>query len=118
MAYATTAQLATYLNVAEGDLTVGDRELERASELLDEVIVTSYDTDDSDVEDALADATCAQVEFWLEVGEEHDISGQRGSISVGGQGGLEIDSLPQTLAIRARRALARENLLVRSVQAS
>lgn len=115
MAYATTAELATYLNVAEGDLTVGDRELERASELLDDVIVATYTTDDSDVETALQDATCAQVEYWIELGEEHDISGQRGAIEVKG---LSISQLPGTLAPRAKRHLASQNLLSRAVESA
>lgn len=115
--HATATQLATYLGVDEQDLTVGARELTRATEVIDEHIVAPYDTEDPDVLSALADATCAQVEFWLEVGEEHDIGGQRGQVSIGGQGGLSISKLPNTLALRARRALSRENLLTRSVQA-
>jgi hypothetical protein len=113
VSYSTTAQLASWLEVDEGDLTVGDRVLARASELIDEVVVAPYDPDDEDVIEALADATCAQVEFWLEAGEEHDIGGQRGDIAVEG---LRIGRLPNTLAPRARRALALQNLLTRSIQ--
>lgn len=113
MSYATTTQLATWLGIDEEDLAAdADRLLERASELIDEEVVAPYDDEDTDVLEALADATCAQVEFWNEVGEEHDTTGQRGSISVEG---LSIARLPGTLAPRARRALARENLLSRSV---
>lgn len=115
MAHATTAQLAAWLAVEEGDLP-GDAErlLDRASETIDETVVAPYDDDDSDILDVLADATCAQVEFWIEVGEEHDVTGQRGEIDIEG---LHIRQLPGTLAPRARRALARGNLLSRSVMA-
>lgn len=114
MAYATKAELASYLNVNEADLPDdAERLLDRASELIDETVVAVYDTDDEDVQAALRDATAAQVEFWIEVGEEHDITGQRGEIEVEG---LRIRKLPGTLAARARRALARENLLSRSVR--
>lgn len=113
MAYATTAQLAAWLDVSEDDLPEGSaRMLERASEVIDEVVVAPYPTGDDDVVAALADAACAQVEFWFEVGEEHDVAGQRGSISVEG---MSISKLPGTLAPRARRALASQNLLTRSV---
>lgn len=115
MAHATTTQLAAWLGVVEGDL-VSDaaRLLDRATEVIDEAVVAPYDDTDSDVLEALADATCAQVEFWLEIGEEHDISGQRGEIETEG---LRIRRLPGTLAPRARRALTGQNLLSRSVMA-
>jgi hypothetical protein len=112
VSHATTGQLATWLDDDAPD--GAEHLLDRATELIDEHIVSTYDIDDDDVKAALADATCAQVEFWLEVGEEHDVSGQRGQISVAG---LQISKLPPTLALRARRALTRENLLSRSVQA-
>ena len=115
MAHATTAQLATWLGVDEGELVAdASRLLDRATEVVDDAVVSPYDDTDSDTLDALADATCAQVEFWLEVGEEHDISGQRGEIETEG---LRIARLPGTLAPRARRALSKGNLLSRSVMA-
>lgn len=115
MAHATTTQLADWLGVDEVDLPAdADRLLDRATETIDEAVVTPYDAEDADVLAALADATCAQVEFWFEVGEEHDITGQRGEIETEG---LRIRNLPGTLAPRARRALAGENLLSRSVMA-
>lgn len=116
MAYATTAQLAAYTGIAEGSLpSNADLMLDRASELLDDVIVATYTTTDSDVQDALQDAACAQVEFWLEVGEEHDITGQRGEVEIER---MRIARLPGTLAPRARRHLASENLLSRAVEAT
>lgn len=78
MAHATEADLTAWL---EGSgLAVpadAERQLERASLLVDRATVAAvYDTDeagtatDQDVLDALSDATCAQVEWWIETGDE------------------------------------------------
>lgn len=112
-AYATEAELTAFVGSAVSD---GARLLERASELVDSHVVATYDVDsstdlptDTDVAAALRDATCAQVEFWVEVGEDHDISGMAGrDVSIGR---LSIDKLPDELAPRARRFLANAGLL-------
>lgn len=112
-AYATEAQLTVWLPAGT---TVDDAErlLVRASELLDSMVIGGYsiadDTGlptDTDVATALRDACCAQVEFWLEVGEEHDVVGLAGSVAVGQ---LRVDRLPNTLAPRARRILGNAGL--------
>lgn len=85
VAYATEAELTAYL--PDGTVvTDADRLLARASELIDGTVTSSFavdaDTDlptDPDVAAALRDATCAQVEQWLEVGEENDIDGLAGT---------------------------------------
>ena len=76
---------------AEADL---DFLLVRASEIIDEATLyrsarayeDEVELDDEDVtvvRVALAKAACEQVEFWLEVGPEHDIAGLRGSLVAG-----------------------------------
>lgn len=50
----------------------------------------------------LSRAVCAQVEFWLEFGEESDVVGLKGSLA---SGKLNISQLPPRLAPRARQAL-------------
>lgn len=67
------------------------RLLARASELVDGAVRQPYTTDDdglatdADIAAALRDATCAQVEQWIEVGEENAIDGLAGTPrSVGG----------------------------------
>lgn len=110
VAYATEAELAAFLS--DGTTVVdASRLLARASELLDERITAPFDVDadtalptDTTVASALSGACCAQVEFWLEVGEEHDVSGlaNRGAAV----GHLRLDSLPPELAPRARRILS------------
>lgn len=112
--YATPAQLETYL---PPNLTMPEdaqRLLERASDRVDDFVLAGFGLDpitqlprDEKVAWALADATCAQVEFWLEVGEEHDVDGIRGDISVPG---VAYPS-PPTLAPRARSVLTRASLM-------
>jgi hypothetical protein len=89
-AYATAADLAEWLGTeAPAD---AERLLRRASELLDATVYGAYAVDsltglpaDPDAAAALRDAACAQVEFWVEVGEAHDIDGgARSQVSIGG----------------------------------
>ena len=89
-AYATTADLAAWLGTDAPEDS--ERLLRRASELLDATVYGAYAVDsatglpaDPDAAAALRDAACAQVEFWVEVGEAHDLDGGAGSqVSVGG----------------------------------
>lgn len=57
---------------------------------------------------ALSKATCAQVEFWLEFGEEHDIIGLAGSAEAGR---VILSRLPARLATRAADILHDVGLL-------
>lgn len=116
-AFATTADLEAFLGV---DYTVpadADRIIQRASELVAHRTIglaTAYwhtptleDPHDQYTE-GLRDATCAQVEFWLEVGEEHDIVGLTGSVN---SGKFSLSHLPQRLGPRARAFLIDAGLL-------
>src|SRR5690606_25303032 len=79
MAYATESDLADYLGVSLADLPPdADRLLKRASEDID------YWTLGRAMQcEATKLAACAQVEMWLEVGEETDIRGALASFSIG-----------------------------------
>lgn len=87
--YATSADYQTYSG--QTPPTDIDRQLARASELLDaEVLMCAwYDTDtagmptDTTVAAAFSQAACAQVEFWADVGEDVDTSGPVQSVSIG-----------------------------------
>ncbi len=115
VAYATEDDLAGYVAAAAG-LEDASRLLTRASELLDDKVRASFEVDDdtnlpthTGVAAALRDATCAQVEFWLEVGEEHDVEGLAGrQVSIQG---LSLAALPPELAPRAQRILRTAGLL-------
>ena len=118
VAYATEDDLAGYVAAAAG-LDDASRLLTRASELLDDKVLMPFSIDDdtqlptdTDIATALRDATCAQVEFWLEVGEEHDIEGLANrQVSVQG---LNLSALPPELGPRARRILHLAGLLNQS----
>lgn len=114
-AYATAADLAAFVSSdttlpVTGEL---DRLLSRASELVDGYVTRPFNVDgngaptDTDVAATLRDATCATVEAWLELGEEHDIAGIRGDISTGPLSW----QLPPTLPLRARRILDNAGLM-------
>lgn len=116
--YATAAELESFLasgaldDVASGEQ---DRMLARATDLVDGAVRAPFTVNDESlpvdatIAEALRTAVCSQVEFWLEVGEEHDVAGLANSaVSVGH---LRVDRLPPVLAPRARRALAGCGLL-------
>lgn len=105
--YATPTQLGAWLNPAAdtdeakiaaateyaarfGD-TTAERVLARATELVESRVLTGYSTNadgtphDDDLAAWLADAACAQVEYWGIVSEEHGIAGvTSGTMSAGG----------------------------------
>lgn len=113
VAYATAAQLSAYLPTGTALPDDANRLLRRASETVDDFVLAAYSLDttglarDADVREALVQAACAQVEFWMEVGEEHDVDGIRGGLSVPG---ATYES-PPTLAPRARSVLTRAGLM-------
>lgn len=115
-AYATTTQLAVYLGAAPP--LDGARLLAEATRILDAVFLIGalYDTDDDGmptdpvVAAAFADAVCAQVEFWGEVGAETDISGPLQGVTLGSLslqfGAGDNRSGPDYYAPKLTRALA------------
>lgn len=119
MAYATEQDLADYLGVSLADLPDdAERLLERASEDID-----YYTLGRATQSEATKLATCAQIEMWLEVGEETDIRGALQSFSIGrwsatyagAAGGAGSGGGPPALAPRARRHLLLAGLLYRGV---
>lgn len=117
-AYATSDDVEDFVSedvwLAVVDLDV-DRLAARATELIDSKVRAAFAIDDdgipteSTIAEAFRDAVCAQIEFWMEVGEEHDTAGMAGrQVSVGH---FSIDHLPPELAPRARRILDGQGLL-------
>lgn len=123
MAYATGEQLGSYLEGGNAAVpSDAARLLDRASELVDDHVVTAvYDVDEQDMPTdpkviaALADAVCAQVEYWLTGDEEDDILGPLESTSIGGMsqahGSGQNRVTPMYLAPRAARHLRKAGLL-------
>lgn len=118
--YAGTSDLSTRLSGAYVLPTNAAQLLEKASELVDfatlgraqeawdavpTVNLTAAQI--AATKALLTQATCDQVEYWLEVGEEHDVVGLHGSL----QGGrVQIGRLPGYLGQRALRTLLRAGL--------
>jgi hypothetical protein len=121
-AYATTAQLATYLGVEEEALPANsERLLLRASELVAQATLGRIDLTDEDLEEAAQLATCAQVEYWQDgLGEGADISGRPNNFSLGdlsmnyGKG----YQAKGALCDRSRRYLSDQCLLYRGISAT
>lgn len=116
VAYATVDELHSYVSASADLGDEADRWLERASELIDDTVRASFAVDDTTnlptdtaVIAAMRDATCAQIEFWLEVGEDHDVEGLADrQVSIHG---LSLQALPPELAPRARRIMRTAGLL-------
>lgn len=122
LVYATAEQLAAWTGQpAPAD---ADRLLARASEDIDDALATAvYDTDstgmptDAEIVSALADATCAQVEYQTATGDDGTgAAGRWSSVSIGPvslSGRTNAPSGPSDLdlAPRAERRLRRAGLL-------
>ncbi|MGW9041247.1 hypothetical protein ACWGQL_01575 [Streptomyces lydicus] len=120
--YATPERLSAWTGQpAPAD---AERLLARASEDVDDALLTAvYATDgasmptDPEVADALADATCAQVEYQLATGDDGTgAAGRWDSVSIGPvslSGRKDAPTAPGDvdLAPRAHRALTRAGLL-------
>jgi hypothetical protein len=122
--YASTLDFAArvspgYALPPEADL---DRMLLKASELIDYVTFgraqRAWDRagapgsgeDPAQVRVYLSQATCDQVEFWLEAGEEHDVLGlPKGSSLQGGR--VQVQRIPGQLGQRAKRTLLTAGLM-------
>lgn len=119
MAHATTADLEAWLTGSGFTAPTGDEAehlLARASDLVDEKVVAWYAVDgaglpvETEVRNALRDATCAQVEQWLSVGEDNDVDGYPRDTGVG-TNGVSLSARPSRLAPRARAQLNKAGLL-------
>lgn len=86
--YATTTDLANWTGTAPPDGAI--RSLRRATGIIDDLLITAiYDVDadglptDADVIAALRDATCEQVAWWIETGDETGAQALYASVSIG-----------------------------------
>lgn len=117
--YATAEQLQArlspmYTMPEEEEAT---RLLGRASELIDyatqgraaELWAEEFGSGDfgAVAKDLLTNATCDQVEFWLEVGEEHAVTGLRGAAQLGR---VQIQNIPGDLGRRTLQGLMQAGL--------
>ncbi|SRR6266704_2971505 len=90
-AYATAADLATFTGVATTDQPTDDRQLQRATDMIDAKLSGGswYSTDslgipsDPAVLAGLKNATCAQVEYWRATADELGLAEDFELISIG-----------------------------------
>lgn len=120
MAHATEADLANWLASSDFTPPTGAKAqhlLNRATGLVNAKVVAYYPTDEAGVptetyvKDALRDATCAQVEQWLSVGEDNDYDGYPADTSVAANG-TAVSDRPARLAPRARDLLRDAGLMM------
>jgi len=120
LSYATIEELAEYTGQDAPD--DAERLLDRASELMDYYTLQQIDTDEEEHAEAAKKAVCAQVEHWVETGDELGIISSLRSISIGsfsassngGQGDIRGGSVPPP-PYRVRQALMQAGLLYRGV---
>jgi hypothetical protein len=118
--YALVDDLTDYLEHSVYTMPDEDsaaRMLKRASEVIADATfqrseLVWFEVDDdhpADIyTDALRDAVLAQVEFWLEVGEEFDVTNAQGSLAISR---VQMSRLPPKLSLRAQRVLRRVGLI-------
>lgn len=121
--FATTTQLATYLCIDEADLpTDAKRLLARATDDINYIILNNSTTD---LDEELANACCAQVEWWIETGDELGLSSiiesmdlGEFSVSYGTTGASTAKGVYGPIAQRAYQFLFRAGLLWRGIRST
>ena len=119
MAYATTTDLASYLGVTVASLPTNSAILlERASELIDYYTFNKIQVSIPTEANVAKRATCQQVEYWFQVGEDNDVTGnQYKQISIGTwNASFRDDFKMPTIAPRAKRTLFLGGMLFRGVK--
>lgn len=116
--YATKANLAEYLFIPVNQLpTDSERLLSRASELVKHATVGNIDIYNENHLEAAKKAVCAQVEYWLNIGEDKAIVGNIKNYSIGDLSVTydELISNKGALCDRARMFLNDYGLLYRGI---
>lgn len=114
--YATSEELAEYLG---GDTPNSERLLKRASEFIYYLVYRNIRPSNPSHLQAVKQATCAQVEYWLEAGEATAIMGGFKSFSLGDLSmdfGENNKGTASSLSSRAQYYLNLEGLLYRGVR--
>lgn len=114
MSYATVEQVANYIGLDDEDLPSNlSNMIERAGELIDYFTLNRSQYAQGKTAEVVAKAVSAQVQYWLEVGEEIAITGSPDSFSIGP---MSVDGKLPTLAPRARHLLLLEGLLSKGLR--
>ena len=119
--YATQDELAAYLAIPKASLPSDvDRLIARAGDHIYSLVKRNYDATQSDHVEAMSNATCAQVEFYMNFTESSAISGSNISAFSSGSTSVNynIDKASQntpTLSPRARQYLNNVGLLYQGI---
>lgn len=110
--FATHDELVARVDTTVYSVPADSARLRRnASELIDYVsqgrAQVAFDSNDATLKALLSAATCDQVEYWLEVGEEHDVVGLVGALT---SGRWSVSKVTPALGPRALRTLKRAGL--------
>lgn len=127
MAYATVQELADYLQKPLSEMpSTSQRMLDDASELIDHAtrtVLSEIENPEAYILDAAKRATIRQVEYWMLVGTEIDITGEEqneySNISIGSFSvayDRQHNKEKAILAPRARRVLLMSGLLYKGVR--
>lgn len=116
MEYATSQDIIEYTGLATLPDDI-DRQISRAEELIDEATRGNIDTDNTNHMEAAKKATCAQIEYWLSMGEDIDISKMPSNFKIGSfsMGSANQAEEYTKLAPRSRRHLLMAGLLYSGV---
>lgn len=114
--YATLTDLATYLETTVDLLPLGSsRLLKRASELIQQTTQSNIRISMPSHMEALKLATCAQVEYWNEIGENNALSSGMKSFS-NGDISITMQKEYNVLGNRATTYLNQQHLLYRGIK--
>ena len=110
--FATKEDLANYLNITQEELPNDiERMLSRASELIAQLIERNFSFLNANHLEAAKLATCAQVEYWLTLGEKIAITEGALKNLNAGEIMLEVNEKIPTLSKRAKLYLNQQGLL-------
>ena len=108
--------ISKYLGISESDLPNDiNRMIRRASELIQEFTINNFDESNEEHLKAVEQATNAQLEYWIDVGDELGVMHAFDNVSVGSISLSQDEKIP-VLSPRARRALLIKGLLDNSVR--
>ncbi|HBE80359.1 MAG TPA: hypothetical protein DDW65_21635 [Firmicutes bacterium] len=110
--FITSNEIKTWIGDSVTLATDIDRLILRASELIYRKTRHLTNTADTTEETAIKSATCAQIEYWMEIDETTDITGPLGAMKISD---FEFNSKFGKLAPRAKEILVDAGLLYKGV---
>lgn len=115
--YATTDDLASYLDVSVSSLPANSNNmLKRASELIKRITLNNLNINNPDHMEAVKLATCAQVEYWIELGINPVVINSVSSYNAGSMSVNFNTASIEQISLRSRGYLNDQRLLYRGIK--